>query len=107
MDGEPISQPLLITFACFSQQPTDGFLQEIVKRLGLGQENIGNGVGVVQLAMTQKLHRAHHADALLPNRFAVTGKIVKQGSVLVQKPGTEQLIARQVNQIPIVNEIGM
>ena len=71
----------------------------------LGQKNLGNGIGVIQLIMADELHRADHPDTLFPNRFAVTGKIIKQGSVLVQKPGTEQLIARQVNQIPIVNEI--
>ena len=84
-------------FARLPEEPANGLLQEVVQGLGLLQKEVSNGIGVVQLTVTDELHRAHHPDALLPNGLPITSKVVKHGSVFVQEPRSEQFIARQIH----------
>ena len=104
---KPVFQALFVTFASLTEKPPNGFLKKVVKRLRLFEEDFGDGIGVIQLTMAEELHGADHTDALLPNGLAVAGKVVKQCPVLVQKPYAKQFVARKVNQVPIVNILGV
>ena len=71
------------------------------------QENVRDGEGVVQLSVADEGHGADDADALLPEGFAVASELVQQRAVLVQQPDSQQRIAGQVHEIPVVDEGGV
>ena len=66
------------------------------------QEDIGNGKGIVQLAVTDKGHSADNANALLPDGLSVSGKFIEKGSVLVKEPFAQKRVAGQVHKVPVV-----
>ena len=71
------------------------------------QEDVRDGEGVRQLAVADQRHRAHDADALLPERLAAARQLIEQRAVLVQQPLAQQRVARQVHEVPVVDPVGM
>ena len=67
------------------------------------EENVGDGEGVVELAVAHKGHCRDHADALLPERPAAAGEVVKERAVLVEEPFAEKGIAAEVHEVPVVD----
>ena len=91
----------LVALAGLAEEPADGLVDEVVWMV---EEDVGDGKGVVQLAVADEGHRAHDADALLPDGAAVTCQVVQQRVVLVQQPFAKERVAAEVYQVPIVDE---
>ena len=92
-------QGLRVPLPGFPEQPAHGLLNEVVRVM---QEDIGNGKGIVQLAVTDKGHSADNANALLPDGLSVTGKVIEKGAVLVKEPFAKERVAGQVHKVPVV-----
>lgn len=88
---EIVDEALLITLAGFPKEPSDGFVNEVV---GVIEQDVGNGVGVIQLTVSQELHGGDNADALFPYRLSITGKVVQDSSVFVEQPCSQQFVTR-------------
>ena len=102
--GEIGVQSSFVALAGLAQQPADSLVDEVVRMM---QQDVGDGVGVVETAVTQELHGADNAYALVPHRLAVTGQVVKQRGILIQQPTAQQLVARQVDKVPVVDGVQM
>ena len=63
---------------------------------GLIQEDVGNGVGIIQLAVADKLHRAHHPNTLFPDSFAVAGKVNEVNGATFMVVGDAELKQRNL-----------
>lgn len=61
VEAEPEDEALLVAFAGFAQEPSDCFLEKVVERAGFLQENLSNGIGVVQLAVPDEGHSSSFA----------------------------------------------
>ena len=88
---EPVDEALFIAFAGLAQEPSHSLVDEVVR---VTEQYVGNGVGVIQLTMSQELHGGDDADALFPYCLAITGKVVEDGSVLVEQPCSQQFVTR-------------
>ena len=101
---EPVDEALIVALASLAQEPSDSLMDEVV---GVMEQNVGNGVGFIQLIVSQELHGGDNAYALFPYRLAITGKVVEDGSVLVEQPCSQQFVTRKVYEIPVINAVGM
>ena len=61
VEAEPEDEALLVAFAGFAQEPSDCFLEKVVERAGFLQENLSNGIGVVQLTVPDEGHSSSFA----------------------------------------------
>lgn len=102
-----LSEAIWIALAGFAKEPTCGFLEQVVEGLGLGEEDFGYGVGVVELTFSDELHGGDDADALFPEGFPVAGKVVEEAAVFVEEPFAEEGIAAEVDEVPIVDVLGV
>ena len=84
-------QGRFIFLAGFAEEPADGFVDEVV---GVMEEDVGDGEGVVELAVADKSHCADDTDTLLPKGFAVVRQVIEQRAVLIEQPFAEQGVAR-------------
>lgn len=57
--------------------------------------------------MADELHGGDYADASFPYRPAVCSEAVEQAAVFVKKPCAEQVVAAQVDKVPVVDMGGV
>ncbi len=101
---EPGFEGGAVAFPGFAEEPADGFVDEVV---GVVQEDIGDGEGVLELAGADEGHGADDADALFPEGAAVAGEVVEEGAVFVEEPLPEQGVAAEVDEVPVVDAVGV
>lgn len=100
---EPLTKAVGVALACFAEKPANGFLEEVMERTRLVKKYLGNGVCVVKLAVANELHGANNAYALFPYSLAIGGKGIKKAAVFVDEPSAKEIVATQVNKIPIID----
>jgi len=75
--------------------------------VGVVQEDVGDGEGVRELAVADEGHGADDADALLPDCFAIAREVVEEGAVAVEEPFAEERVAGEVDEVPVVDAVGV
>ena len=101
---EIADEALFVSLAGLSQESSNGLVDEVVSML---EQDVGNGISIVQLMMPEELHCADDADALFPYRLAITGKVVENSSVFVEQPCSQQFVTGEIYKIPIIDAVGM
>ena len=71
------------------------------------KEDVGDGEGVRELPAADEGHGADDADALLPEGAAVPGEVVEEGVVAVEEPFAEERVAGEVDEVPVVDAVGV
>ena len=86
--------------AYFAQEPAHCLMDEVFLMV---QEYVGDGKTVVVLIVADKGHAADDGYALFPKVFAIACQVVKECAVFVEEPHTKNLVAGEVDEVPIVN----
>ncbi len=106
-DGEVGREAVHIAFARFAEEPSYRLLEQVVERFLLREEAVGYRIGIVQVALTDEIDGRDNSHPLFPEGPAVIRQIVEEGAVAGVEPGPEYLVAGEIHQIPVVDEIGM
>ncbi len=104
---EPLAQTIEVSLSGFAQQPAHSLLEQVVEGKCVIEKYLGDGVCVVRLPMADELHGGDYADTSFPYRPAVCSKAIQQAAVFVKKPCAEQVVAAQVDKVPVVDMGGV
>ncbi len=104
---EPLAQTIEVSLSGFAQQPAHSLLEQVVEGKRVIEKDLGDGICVVRLSMADELHGGDYADTSFPYRPAVCSKAIEQAAVFVKKPCAEQVVAAQVDKVPVVDMGGV
>ena len=87
---QEILQDCDFAFACFSQHPTDRFVDEI---MFVFNEQFGNRQGVLEIILSYELVGCHDRYSLTPEMFGA-GKLIELRSWTIHQEGTNNFVSR-------------
>ena len=98
--AEEVAEGDDVAFASLTEQPAIGFVHEVVR---VGEVAEGQLEGQIRVPLPQPVHGGDDGNAFVPYPLGVRKAAEEVGVVRVERLAAEDLIRRQVHQIPVVD----